>query len=275
MSVHVTSPIWNLCLEGHAKIVLLKFGDSADDDGSNSYPSVMTVARQSGLSRATVQRFVADFVANKVLVIEENQAGGRGLTRHYRVDTARAAEVYGRLESSRDRQEKGLKLRPFSKAEKGLKSALKGPQIEPERASSSEAQPFLNRPEKEARARDPAVPDSGDARSRSDQPPSEPPANLHWKASQEALAEYFGGAYAAFIRDLVPLSDDGETLRLGAVTQFIAGHVAANFGQSLGKQLGRRVEVVHHNFKIEADRRRLLALKAREQAEREQEAAAE
>lgn len=54
MSVHITSKIWKLeGMDPHTKLVLLKFGDHANDDGV-CWPSIKRVVKETGVKRATV-----------------------------------------------------------------------------------------------------------------------------------------------------------------------------------------------------------------------------
>jgi biotin operon repressor len=59
MSVHYTSAAWKTRIPCHTtKLVLLKLADSANDQGV-SWPHVETIARETGISRASVFRSIA------------------------------------------------------------------------------------------------------------------------------------------------------------------------------------------------------------------------
>lgn len=103
MSVHYTSPIWKLELPPAAKMILLKFGDNATDEGY-AWPKIGRVARESGYGESTVREKVRGFRADKVLVLKKGGQGGRaaddeegnrrGSTARYWIDIARAQELY-------------------------------------------------------------------------------------------------------------------------------------------------------------------------------------
>ena len=108
MSVHYTSPIWLLNLPPVAKIVLMKFGDNANDEGY-AWPSLPRVARETGCGLSTVRRYVSKVRADGVLVLKRGGAGGRrgaeqddegksrGATSRYLIDLDRARELYGEV----------------------------------------------------------------------------------------------------------------------------------------------------------------------------------
>ena len=86
MSVHITAPVWHLNLPTNRKMVLLKLADCANQHGANAFPSVDTIARDTGVSRRTVQTILAEFRSSDVLVVERHEKGGRGLSTVYKID---------------------------------------------------------------------------------------------------------------------------------------------------------------------------------------------
>lgn len=84
MSVKVQGWVWDQSLPTSEKIVLLKLADHADHEGGNVYPSVASIAAQTGLSERQVQRYLKGFLEKGILVIDDRAAGGRGRTRVYR-----------------------------------------------------------------------------------------------------------------------------------------------------------------------------------------------
>jgi hypothetical protein len=103
MSVHYTAPVWKLDLPTGAKIVLLKFGDNANDDGY-AWPSLPRVAAETGLGLSTVRAKVARFRRHGVLILKKGGRGGRaaadyeddspGATCRYFIDLERAKDLY-------------------------------------------------------------------------------------------------------------------------------------------------------------------------------------
>lgn len=84
MSNIVTGQLWQLQgLTAVQKLVLVKLGDHAWDDGSNIFPSQKTVSLHCGCSVRTVQR-VIDWAIGEGLLIEE--PGPRNVVRKYRFD---------------------------------------------------------------------------------------------------------------------------------------------------------------------------------------------
>ena len=83
MSVHVSSAVWRLALPATAKLVLLKLADCANDDGSNAYPSLETVARECGCDVRTVRRTVRNLEERGLLEVEAEAT--RYTPRRYRV----------------------------------------------------------------------------------------------------------------------------------------------------------------------------------------------
>lgn len=75
MSVHVTSPIWKLTKEhgisSTQKLILVKLGDNAWDDGSNAYPKVGTIAIETCLEKRTVQKNLRELEKIGFLLIQK------------------------------------------------------------------------------------------------------------------------------------------------------------------------------------------------------------
>lgn len=66
--------------KGTDRLVLLAIADSADDDGSNAWPSVARLAHKAQVSERTVQRAIRSLEAMGLVFIEEN-VGGPGNAR--------------------------------------------------------------------------------------------------------------------------------------------------------------------------------------------------
>lgn len=70
MSVHVSAPVWKLRLPPSLKLVLLYLADCANEDGRNARPSQNRIARQTGLSLATVCRSLKALLQARLVEIE-------------------------------------------------------------------------------------------------------------------------------------------------------------------------------------------------------------
>lgn len=76
MSVRVMSWVWDHSeAVGTDRFVLLAIADSADDDGTDAWPSIETLARKTRLDERTVQRSIRRLADAGMLTVEE-QAGG-------------------------------------------------------------------------------------------------------------------------------------------------------------------------------------------------------
>ena len=75
MSVRVMSQVWDIDLPTSEKMVLLVIADHADDEGTNSWPSVATIARKASISPRQAQRLIKSLADSGLLSVED-QAGG-------------------------------------------------------------------------------------------------------------------------------------------------------------------------------------------------------
>lgn len=84
MSVEVMTWVWkHSSAEGTDRLVLLAIADSADDDGTNAWPSEVTLADKCRVSERTVRRSIRALESLGVLVVEPH-AGGKPETRRDR-----------------------------------------------------------------------------------------------------------------------------------------------------------------------------------------------
>ena len=67
--------VWELDLPLADKMVLLVIADHASDDGTNSYPSVGTIARKSSMSARNVQRCLSRLEGQGLVSIQRQQGG--------------------------------------------------------------------------------------------------------------------------------------------------------------------------------------------------------
>ena len=73
------------------KAVAAKLADHAQDDGTQVYPSLSRIAKETELSKSTVQRAIRDLRQSGILLVVEEGGSGRGATTKYRFDLAKLA----------------------------------------------------------------------------------------------------------------------------------------------------------------------------------------
>lgn len=95
MSVKVSELCWGIPLPIAEKLVLLRLANYANDSGGSIYPAVRTVAHFCGISPRAVQYILKKLMADGLLLVVENEKGGRGRTRHYAIDLDRAGQLAG------------------------------------------------------------------------------------------------------------------------------------------------------------------------------------
>jgi len=87
MSIHVISRVlrkrWGSACR---KLVAIKLADVANDDGSSIFPAVQTIADECELSKRHVQRVMAEFQREGMLVLVKEGGNGPGSTNEYRLD---------------------------------------------------------------------------------------------------------------------------------------------------------------------------------------------
>ena len=69
------SQVWDIDLPTSEKMVLLVIADHADDEGTNSWPSMATIARKASISPRQAQRLIKSLADSGLLSVED-QAGG-------------------------------------------------------------------------------------------------------------------------------------------------------------------------------------------------------
>lgn len=83
MSVRVMTQVWDADISTAEKMVLLIIADHANDDGTNAWPSVATIARKASMSERSVQRHIKSLESAGLLRVEQ-QAGGNAKMRNDR-----------------------------------------------------------------------------------------------------------------------------------------------------------------------------------------------
>jgi DNA-binding transcriptional ArsR family regulator len=80
MSIEVMTKVWKTSLPTGEKMVLLVLADHANDDGSDSWPGIATIARKASMSERTVQRHLGA-LQDAGLITITRQGGGNKKTR--------------------------------------------------------------------------------------------------------------------------------------------------------------------------------------------------
>lgn len=73
---------------GNEMLLALALADHASDDGKRIFPSVEALAKKVRVSERTVQRLLIKMVEDGWLQMVRDSSGGRGQTRHYRINPA-------------------------------------------------------------------------------------------------------------------------------------------------------------------------------------------
>ena len=92
------------------KAIAAKLADWADDDGGSIFPSVRRIADETETSTRTVQYTLREFVAEGLLVVEQEGGKGPGSTTRYRLCLHRLGEL---PRSRRPLEDKGATVAPL------------------------------------------------------------------------------------------------------------------------------------------------------------------
>ena len=89
MSILLMSRIFRMKMGNcNRKLVAVRLADFANDDGRGIYPTVDRLATETELSERTVQRIIADFEREGLLVCRRRATGRPGMANHYDFDLA-------------------------------------------------------------------------------------------------------------------------------------------------------------------------------------------
>lgn len=89
MSIYIMTRMFRAPLGSSSrKIMAVRLADFADDDGRGIWPTVARLARETELSERTVQRILADFVAEGLLMVVAEASGRPGQATRYDFDMA-------------------------------------------------------------------------------------------------------------------------------------------------------------------------------------------
>lgn len=90
MSIMIMSRLFKMNLGGcNRKLLAVRLADFADDDGRGIYPSVARLAAETELSERTVQRILAEFVREGLLIVVKEATGKPGIANAYDYDLDR------------------------------------------------------------------------------------------------------------------------------------------------------------------------------------------
>ena len=83
MSIHAMAPVWKANLKPNHKFVLLAYADSANEDGTESWPSWDALVEMTGYSRSTIAGVTKELIDLGVLV--QTKRGRKGQRAEYTV----------------------------------------------------------------------------------------------------------------------------------------------------------------------------------------------
>lgn len=90
MSIMIMSRLFKMNLGGcNRKLLAVRLADFADDEGRGIYPGVSRLSCETELSERTVQRILADFVREGILVVVREATGRPGIANAYDFDLDR------------------------------------------------------------------------------------------------------------------------------------------------------------------------------------------
>src|SRR5579872_938776 len=96
MSIRVMTQIWDTCLyDGGTLLVLLAMADWANDDGSDVYPGMDTLAAKCRLTTRGAQDCVKRLRDDQVVLIVANATGGRSKLTKYKINLERVNFLHG------------------------------------------------------------------------------------------------------------------------------------------------------------------------------------
>jgi hypothetical protein len=110
VSYKLSRRVFYLDISSTEKLVLRALADRANDDGSSCYPSVLTLATETRLSRKTVQTTLGSLKEKGLVMVVGQSKGGRGKTPEYQLRFPKVDQ-----KSNRETDRKGVVRTPFSK----------------------------------------------------------------------------------------------------------------------------------------------------------------
>jgi len=169
VSYKLSRRVFSLDISSTEKLVLRALADRANDDGSSCYPSVLTLAKETSLSRKTVQTTLRSLQARGLVVIGGQSKGGRGKTPDYHLRFPKIDQ-----KSNQETRGKGVGVTPFRK-NKGRNCVPERAKLRPVKGVTASPDSVLD-----------SIPDSGGS------PGSPPLGPIHLSQDQRE-----NGGYAA------------------------------------------------------------------------------
>lgn len=127
MSILLMSRIFRQPMGGaNRKALAVRLADFADDEGRGIFPSIDRLAAETELSVRTVQRLMADFVQEGILVLVKKASGRPGETNRYDFDLVRLFAAPAPQENNPVVEQTGVTVSPVSGASTGDTDAETG-----------------------------------------------------------------------------------------------------------------------------------------------------
>lgn len=127
MSIMLMSRIFRMNIGGcNRKLLAVRLADFADDDGRGIYPGVDRLAQETELSERTVQRILADFEREGILVCRQRATGRPGVANRYDFDLARLYAYEAGKVKPESTAETGDSVSPVETGETGDNRAERG-----------------------------------------------------------------------------------------------------------------------------------------------------
>lgn len=127
MSIMLMSRIFRMNIGGcNRKLLAVRLADFADDDGRGIYPGVDRLAQETELSERTVQRILADFERDGILVCRQRATGRPGVANRYDFDLERLFAYDADQAKAEPKVETGDSVSPVDDAETGDNPAERG-----------------------------------------------------------------------------------------------------------------------------------------------------
>lgn len=121
MSILLMSRIFRQPMGGaNRKALAVRLADFADDEGRGIFPSVDRLAAETELSVRTVQRLMADFVQEGILVLVKKASGRPGETNRYDFDLVRLFAPRVSQENNPVAEETGDTVSPVESGQTGV-----------------------------------------------------------------------------------------------------------------------------------------------------------
>ncbi len=120
MSIMLMSRIFRMNIGGcNRKLLAVRLADFADDDGRGIYPGVERLSLETELSERTVQRILADFEKEGILICRQRASGRPGVANRYDFDLERLFACDAAAAKAGSKPQTGDSVSPVTDAETG------------------------------------------------------------------------------------------------------------------------------------------------------------